>query len=140
MVMITGGCLCGAVRFTVSEGPITGRVCWCKVCQKLGAGGPAVGAAFKSSAVTVAGALSDYESSADSGNKMHRKFCPVCGTPLFSQAESRPNLVFIRAGALDDPEIAKPSSTIWVSSAPSWASIDPNLPQIAGQPAPIKAD
>ena len=49
----SGGCLCGAVRFTVSEGPILGRVCWCKVCQKLGAGGPAVGAAFKSAAVTV---------------------------------------------------------------------------------------
>ena len=79
------------------------------------------GAAFKSSAVTVTGEIRDYESVADSGNQMHRKFCPVCGTQLFSQAESRPNLVFIRAGALDDPEIAKPSSTIWVSSAPSWA-------------------
>jgi hypothetical protein len=138
--MITGGCLCGAVRFTVSEGPIVGRVCWCKVCQKLGAGGPAVGAAFKSSAVTVTGAIRDYESVADSGNRMHRKFCPVCGTQLFSQAESRPNLVFIRAGALDDPEIAKPSSTIWTASAPSWACIDQNLPQVPGQPAPIKAD
>jgi hypothetical protein len=71
---------------------------------------------------------------------MHRKFCPNCGTQLFSQAESRPGLVFIRAGALDDPEIAKPSSTIWTASAPSWATIDPDLPQVAGQPAPIKAD
>ena len=137
--MITGGCLCGAVRYAISERPILGRVCWCKVCQKLGAGGPAVGAAFKSSAVTVTGAIRDYESTADSGNKMHRKFCPVCGTHLFSQAESRPELVFVRAGGLDDPEIAKPSSTIWVQSAPSWACIDQNLPQVAGQPAPIKA-
>jgi len=139
--MVTGGCLCGAVRFTVSEGPIVGRVCWCKVCQKIGAGGPAVGAAFKWDAVSVtSGELRDYESVADSGNKMHRKFCPICGTHIFSQAESRPNLVFIRAGALDDPEIARPSSTIWTASAPSWACIDQTLPQVAGQPAPIKAD
>jgi hypothetical protein len=88
----------------------------------------------------VTGEIRDYASTADSGNKMHRKFCPVCGTPLFSQAESRPTLVFIRAGALDDPEIAKPSSTIWTASAPSWACIDQSLPQIEGQPAPIKAD
>jgi hypothetical protein len=138
--MITGGCLCGAVRYTISEGPITGRVCWCRDCQKLGAGGPAVGAAFKSAAITVTGEFRDYVSRADSGNVMHRKFCPVCGTHLFSQAESRPGLVFVRAGGLDDPEIAKPASTIWTKSAPSWACIDQTLPQVEGQPAPIKAD
>ena len=135
--MITGGCLCGAVRYTLSEGPITGRVCWCKVCQKLGCGGPAVGAAFKTAALTVTGELRDYVSFADSGNRMHRRFCPVCGTHLFSEAESRPLLVFVRAGGLDDPEIAKPASTIWTASAPSWATIDPNLPQVPGQPPPI---
>jgi hypothetical protein len=135
--MITGGCLCGSVRFTVSEGPIVGRVCWCKVCQKIGAGGPTVGAAFRWAAVSVTGELRDFESVADSGNTMHRRFCPICGTHLFSQAESRPTLVFIRAGALDDPEIVQPSSTIWTGSAPSWATIDPHLPKIEGQPPPI---
>jgi len=135
--MITGGCLCGAIRFTVSEDPIVSRVCWCKVCQKIGAGGPTVGAAFKSAAVSVTGELRDYESTADSGNKMHRRFCPTCGTHLFSASESRPTLVFIRAGALDDPEVVQLSSTIWVKSAPSWACIDQTLPKVDGQPAPI---
>jgi hypothetical protein len=134
--MNTGGCLCGAVRFAVSGDLIVGRICWCKVCQKLGAGGPTVGAAFKWDAVTVTGELHDYVSIADSGTKMHGKFCPVCGTPIFSQAESRPHLVFIRAGALDDPEIAAPSATVWTASAPSWACIDTNMPQVPGQPPP----
>ncbi|HVO03213.1 MAG TPA: GFA family protein [Candidatus Cybelea sp.] len=134
--MITGGCLCGAVRFTVAEGPIVGRVCWCRVCQKLGAGGPAVGAAFKVAGLTVTGELRDYASVADSGNKMHRRFCPKCGTHLFSESEARPQLVFIRAGALDDPEIAKPQSHIWTDSAPSWAWFDDRLPKVPGQPAP----
>ena len=65
-----------------------------------------------------------------------RKFCPTCGTHLFSEAEPRPHLVFVRVGTLDNPEIAKPSEAIWVSSAPSWAAIDPNLRQIEGQPPP----
>ena len=134
--MITGGCVCGAVRFTISEGPIVGRVCWCKVCQKLGAGGPAVGAAFKSAAVTVTGALRDYESIADSGNRMHRKFCPACATPLYSEAEVRPHLIFVRVGTFDDPELAKPAMTIWTSSAPQWACIDEDVPQVEKQPPP----
>lgn len=134
--MITGGCLCGAVRFRASEPPITARVCWCRDCQRIGAGGPTINAAFRTASFTVEGTLKDYESVADSGNKMHRRFCPTCGTHLFSAAESRPHLVFVRAGALDDPEIAKPVATIWTASAPSWACIDNTLPQIPGQPPP----
>lgn len=135
--MITGGCLCGAVRFTAKEPPISARVCWCRLCQRLGAGGATVNAAFKTSAVTIEGTLADYPDTADSGNRMHRRFCPKCGTHLFSEAEARPHLIFIRAGALDDPEVAKPVATIWTSSAPSWACIDPNLPKVEGQPPPV---
>jgi hypothetical protein len=132
----SGGCLCGKVRYEIDVEPITARVCWCRDCQKFGAGGPTVNAAFPSSALKVTGELRDYPSTADSGNKMHRKFCPACGTHLFSEAEVRPHLVYVRVGTFDDPEIAKPSATIWVSSAPSWAAIDPNLPQVEGQPPP----
>ena len=85
--MITGGCLCGAVRFKATEAPITARVCWCRDCQKIGAGGPTANAAFRTGTLTVEGALKDYASIADSGNRMHRKFCPSCGTHLFSEAE-----------------------------------------------------
>ncbi len=110
--MITGGCLCGAVRFTATAAPISARACWCHLCQRLGAGGGTVNAAFRTEAVTITGALGDYAGTADSGNRMHRLFCPKCGTHLFSTAEVRPHLIFIRAGALDDPEVAKPVATI----------------------------
>ena len=62
---------------------------------------------------------------------------PKCGTPMFSESESRPHLMFVRSGTLDDPEIAKPSSTIWVSSTPTWACINESLPCIEAQPAPL---
>jgi len=80
--------------------------------------------------------VSDYRSVADSGNVMHRKFCPTCGTPLFSEAEARPHLIFVRAGTLDDPELAQPAGTIWTSQAPTWACIDTRIPSTAAQPPP----
>lgn len=127
----------GRVRFRATAKPVAGRVCWCTVCQKIGAGGPTVNAAFQTDGLTVEGTLKDYESVADSGNRMHRRFCPACGTHLFSASEARPNLVFIRVGALDDPEIGRPTHTARAASAPSWACIDDTIPRVPGQPPPM---
>ena len=133
---ITGGCLCKAVRYRFTAAPILTRVCWCRVCQYLGAGSATVNACFPTSALQVEGATQDYRSLADSGNVMHRRFCPQCGTPLFSEAEARPHLVFVRVGTLDDPEIARPGANIWISSAPTWACIDTTLPTTERQAPP----
>jgi hypothetical protein len=133
---ITGGCLCRAVRYTITAEPIITRVCWCRLCQYLGAGSSTVNVCFPSNAVSFQGKLTEYRSIADSGNVMHRRFCPNCGTGVFSGAEVRPHLIFVRAGSLDDREIAKPSMTIWTSAAPSWACIDHRLPSLPAQAPP----
>jgi hypothetical protein len=133
---ITGGCLCGAVRFRSAAAPIATRYCWCRDCQRFAAGNATVNVVFARPAVTVEGEVAAYESLADSGNRMRRSFCPKCGTPLFSETEARPHMIIVRAGALDDPEVAEPSAAIWTSSAPRWACIDPNLKQFPVQPPP----
>ena len=133
---ITGGCLCGAVRYESSAPPVVTRVCWCRLCQYLGAGSGTVNTCFRTESFAIHGETGDFMSIADSGSVMHRRFCPGCGTPLFSTAESRPHLVFVRAGTLDDPEVARPAMTIWTSQAPSWACIAADLPREERQPAP----
>jgi len=134
--MITGKCLCGAVRFESAAPPLVTRVCWCRLCQYLGAGSGTVNACFSRDSFKITGELCDFESVADSGNRMHRRFCGHCGTPMFSEAEARPHLIFVRAGTLDDPELARPSVTIWSAEAPAWACIDERLPRISQQPPP----
>ena len=133
---VTGGCLCKQVRYRITAAPIVTRICWCRLCQYLASGSGTVNVCFPSNAITIEGEMKDYRSVADSGNVMHRRFCPSCGTALFSEAEIRPHLVFVRAGTLDDPEVAKPAATIWTSAAPSWACISEELPKIERQPPP----
>jgi hypothetical protein len=133
---ITGGCLCKAIRYESASDPVITRICWCRVCQYLGAGSGTVNVCFPTASFTVHGVTGDYRSIADSGNVMHRRFCKACGTQLFSEAEARPHLIFVRAGTLDDPEIAKPAVTIWTSQAPSWASINDKIQQVDRQPPP----
>ncbi|MDX2148983.1 MAG: GFA family protein, partial [Planctomycetota bacterium] len=103
MTPIEGGCLCGAVRFVARAEPVVMRACWCRVCQYFASGNATVNVAFPSEAVTITGETTDFPSAADSGNRMHRRFCPTCGVHLFSAAEERPHLLIVRAGTLDDP-------------------------------------
>jgi hypothetical protein len=137
MKSITGGCLCRKVRFTITAEPIAMRTCWCRDCQYFAAGSATINVVFPSASLTVDGELTDYVSTADSGSRMHRRFCPNCGTPVFSASEARPHLVIVRNGALDDTALVKPGATIWTASAPEWAWIDETLPMHAGQPPPI---
>jgi hypothetical protein len=136
--MPTGaGCLCGAVRIEIDAEPMAVRACWCRLCQYLGGGSATVNACFPTEKVTTAGEVRWHDSVADSGNRMRRGFCPQCGTPLFSLAEARPHLTFIRAGALDDPSLAAPQATIWTSAAPAWACIDEAIPSYPAQIPPV---
>jgi len=134
--MPSGRCLCGAVTFRIAADPVALRTCWCRVCQYIGAGSATVNALFPSEALEVEGETTSIEGVADSGSIMTRRFCPQCGTHLFSQASTRLHQVVVRVGALDQPEHYPPQATIWTSAAPPWACFDEALPKFAGQLAP----
>ena len=134
---ITGRCFCGAVTFNCDEPPLVTRACWCRDCRYLAAGNATVNAIFSIDIMTVRGVVSSYVSTADSGRQMRRSFCPTCGTPLFSESLDRPERIVVRAGALDDPEIARPAANIWTASAPRWACMDTTLPATEGQPPSV---
>ena len=52
----------------------------------------------------VSGNVTFYEWPADSGNMIGRGFCAACGSPVCSKNAGMPDLVFVGASALDDPE------------------------------------
>ena len=130
----TGGCICGAIRYTLSEDPVTVRLCWCRDCQYWAAGNASLNLRMRQSAVQVQGTPKTWASRADSGNHMQRSFCGECGTQLFSQAEENTEFMVVRAGTLDDAAGIRPLATIWTDSAPAWAWIDPDMPAFPRQP------
>ncbi len=131
---ITGGCLCRAIRYTLSAPPVAARQCWCRLCQYLAAGSATANLIVPREALDIRGRFSTHVSVADSGSVMHRDFCGTCGTPLGGHAEPRPHLYVLRIGTLDDPDLYPPQSVIWTAMAPAWAMIDPTLPTLPGQP------
>lgn len=132
---LTGGCLCGAIRYTVSV-PVTElRACHCTNCQKGSGSAGSVNAVIPSAAFKLTqGTLKRYESIADSGRTLYRDFCGDCGSPIYSQRATALDTVVVRAGTLDDAGDMKITANIWTRSARPWAHIDPASKQFPGQP------
>lgn len=130
-----GNCLCGAVKYQITEDPIMTRVCWCRTCQHIASNGT-VNLVVPSEALHINGELNSYVSTADSGSQVTRRFCPACGSHLFANSSARPQFTVVRAGTLEDPSSVKPSANIWAASAPDWACLDPTLERLDQQPLP----
>ena len=132
---LTGGCLCGAIRYTISAQLTELRACHCTHCQKASGAGGSVNAAVPSSAFTLTqGTPKRYAGTADSGRTLYRYFCGDCGSPIYSQRATTPETMTVRAGTLDDSSGLKISTNIWTRSARSWDTIDPATKQHPGQP------
>jgi hypothetical protein len=78
--MLTGGCICGTVRYSIAEKPNASGLCHCNRCR------PQSGSAFSTvifvhrSAVTITGETAVFEDVGSSGLKVLRRYCPRCGS------------------------------------------------------------
>lgn len=125
-----GSCLCGAIAFTI-DGPLAAiQVCHCAQCRKAQGGPLATNIPVERDRLQFQageGELRRFESSPGK----RRAFCPHCGAPVFSERDSLPGLVRIRAGLLDAPLDTSPGFHAWVSEACSWWPLDDDLPRYA---------
>lgn len=126
--MYTGGCLCGAIRFEIL-GPIRNVIhCHCSMCRK------AQGGAFATNGIVratdfrlLSGAenLNGYE--ATPGEVRH--FCRICGSPVMSRSDERPDQIRLRLGSIESDIEERPGAHVFVSSKANWDVICDSLPQ-----------
>ena len=112
-----GGCLCGAVRFTLAAAPLAINACYCADCQKLTGATNLLMLLASSAAFSARGAPDRWRKRADSGREIDIVRCKTCGVRLWHEPLSSPEYVFIAAGTLDDTSWAVPTSHIWTARA-----------------------
>ena len=126
---VTGGCLCGAVRYESSEAPVDVSYCHCRMCQRSSGNAFGMFASFRRDAFRFTrGEPKLYKSSAFA----ERGFCAECGTPLIFWYLTPGPLseeIGVSLGSLDHPEDASPKSHWGIESQMPWLTIDDGLPR-----------
>jgi len=126
MTVLSGGCLCGAVRYEIDHEDETASLCHCTMCRRQ-SGGAFMGF------VTVPRARYRllkgeivYFRSSDFGQ---RGFCVACGTPLCMDYDFEPENTGVVTGSLDDPDALPPVTHWGAESMLSWLRLDDGLPR-----------
>ena len=105
---VTGGCLCGKVRFVAVGTPLRVGVCHCLDCRKHHGALFYAAAIFAEEAVTITGETRAYAG---------RHFCPDCGSSVFA---SSPGEIEVHLGALDAPDQFQPEYELWTKRRERW--------------------
>ena len=123
MTKITGGCLCGAVRYTAETDPANAGVCHCRDCQKFTGSAFATVVMAPKEAMTLSGSLKTFSSVGGSGKPILRHFCPECGSSIAEEPGTRPGMVILNVGTFDNPAVAQPALEIFRDHALPWVQI-----------------
>ena len=126
---ITGRCLCGRVRFEVSEPLLEAEYCHCKRCQRRS------GTTASASALTAPGTFRVTEGEELLGafkpdDGWHDYFCRECGGHLYGQSHEDPRLICVPMGAIDGDPGVRPAFHQFVAYAAPWDPLpDDGLPR-----------
>jgi len=134
MAKITGGCLCGAVRYTAEGDPASATICHCRDCQKFTGSALAALVRVAKDALSIDGSLKTFRSIGGSGNPILRHFCPECGSSIAEEPGTRPGVVILNVGTFDKPALAKPGREIFRDDALPWLHVDGDIPRFAKRP------
>jgi len=135
MTPITGGCLCGALRYEAGSAPQYAGYCFCADCRKASGSGFIPFMGFAASAVRITGAAVTHTLKHGDGRQSDRNFCALCGGLVYGGVRGESTSHTIYAGTLDDPSHFKPTIAIFNSDRPAWVVLPPGLTVFDGMPS-----
>ncbi len=131
----SGGCSCGAIRYTCTAEPYVSYVCHCTACQKRTASAFGISLQVPADGLTIdKGTPKTRIRIADSGNELTQHFCGDCGSSLFGTSAARKHITVVYAGTLDDPSWVPIMANIWADSALPWVPMAPETERFAQAP------
>src|ERR1700674_3372951 len=101
---MTGGCLCGGVRYEYDGEIGPANYCHCADCRRCTGSAFNIGVRVAATGFRIVkGSPKSFTKAGDSGNELTRHFCLECGSPLYRSSPGHPEHHYVKAGTLDDP-------------------------------------
>lgn len=128
MSVLEGGCACGELRYRLTSSPIFVHCCHCLNCQRQ------TGSAFVLNMLIEASRVELLEGTPTAvdvprEHGPHRIFrCPTCQVAVWSEYGGRSEVLFVRAGTLDEPSRVSPDVHIYTRSKLPWVTLPAEVP------------
>jgi hypothetical protein len=131
---LTGGCLCGGVRFAISGPFVAAGYCHCTHCQRRTGTASSIQGRVPQDAFELTAGEDLLRSFAPPNGGRPKVFCSRCGSSLFSGDPLSDDEVVVRFGVLDGDPGIRPQSRTYTASAVAWEPIpDDGLPRFEGR-------
>lgn len=132
---LTGGCLCGKVRYTAR---LTMRfrsyACHCTDCQRRTGSAFGIQQSVLTEDLAVEGPLVRGEHVQPSGAVAGIYACAACLTRIYTDNNMRPGIANLRAGTLDSSPTMVPGAHLWVRSKQPWIVLPEGVIALDTQP------
>jgi hypothetical protein len=129
VVTRTAACNCGQLCLICEGEPVRVSMCHCLECQRR------TGAIFGNQAwfarrqvISVSGDSTTFTRLSDSGRSVTFRFCPVCGSTVYWEAEGFPALIAAAVGSFADPDFPAPEHSVWERLRHRWLETIFSLP------------
>jgi hypothetical protein len=125
---LEGGCSCGAIRYRLTSEPMFTHCCHCLNCQRQTGSAFVINMLIEADRVRLlAGEPQAVDVPRDDGSTQPIYRCPDCRVAVYSEY-GRPEVLFVRAGTLDDPSGVVPDVHIYTRSKVPWVTLPQGAP------------
>ena len=125
---LEGGCACGELRYRLTTSPMFVHCCHCLNCQRQTGTAFVLNMLIEASRVELLGGT-PIAVAVPREQGLHRIFrCPTCQVAVWSEYGGRPEVLFVRAGTLDDPATVSPDVHIYTRSKLPWITLPDSVP------------
>ncbi len=96
-------------------------MCHCLACQQRTGSAFGIQARFPRGRVRTEGRATRFERVGDSGGRISLQFCPTCGSTVFYEIDTMPDVIAVPVGGFADPGFPAPKVAVYEARRHSWA-------------------
>ena len=124
---LKGRCICGQVKYHITEKPLFTQACHCKDCKVLTGSSYVVNSSVLENTLIVEGEVSSTELKAGSGASYKTYFCTKCGTYVYADYDSAVGRLTVRTKTLDNSEKFPPQVHIFTKDKDPWLNLSEDV-------------